>query len=76
MPKKKAVEEGPTVEQLQDALNQARTGLVRIANLKPINFTKAPAHSRGLGFVRAFDEAQTVAEKTIMTMTDKLMANV
>ena len=71
MPKKK--QDQPTVEaQLkatQQALSEARSGLLRISSIDPVRFT-TPGGVKTLGIVRALDKAQEVAEKALLTSSD------
>jgi hypothetical protein len=63
------------IKALEDALTTARTGLFRIIDTDPVTFIGAPGSSRGLGIVKAFEKVQEIAEKTVLTMSDKENAN-
>lgn len=70
---KKELPEQPSLEDqleaAQKALSAARSGLLRISSLDPVNFTIG-SKKTGPGIVRAFNKAQEVAEKTLTTSSD------
>lgn len=53
------------------ALSEARKGLFRIININPATYVTGPAGSGGsLPIVRAFHEAQSVADRTVIAISD------
>lgn len=58
------------VKNRDEALQIARSGLFRIANLSPVSFPGGP-NNKNLKIVKAFNAAQGAAEKTLIQMSDK-----
>lgn len=54
------------------ALDQARRGLFKIGNIDPITFNKTRGFPKptGLGIVKAFQQAQEIADEAVMNMSD------
>lgn len=59
------------IRELEDALTAARTGLFKIIDIDPVTFIGQPGSSSGLGIVKAFEKAQEIAEKTVLSMSDR-----
>lgn len=57
------------VEQLDGALSLARKGFFRIINLDPVNYIN-DSPGRGPAVVKAFGEAQSVAESYVLKLSD------
>jgi hypothetical protein len=68
---KVAKSDADRIKQLEDALTTARTGLFQIIDLDPVTMIGQPGSPRGLGIVKAFEKAQQIAEKIVLTMSDK-----
>lgn len=59
------------LEQKEKALSEARKGLFRIIDIHPATYGHGPAGSgQTLPIVTAFREAQSVADATVLKMSD------
>jgi hypothetical protein len=56
------------IAQLEEALGAARKGLFRIINISPTRYIVSPGGQPAI--VKAFAEAQSVADRTVIAMSD------